>query len=119
MSDRTRISGNLRNPKEAEGKGCILIFFEIVDHSTENPWLDTVNCRNGDWYEWNENTLQFLAMSYEEADDLLDKTCLIDELIEADPKETLLGNDHALERWSYPKQEKTSGEQKAKKKREL
>lgn len=72
-------------------QGLYLDVFEVVDHSTGNPWLDTVNCRAGEeWYEWDEATLQYLTKSFQEAKDLLDKTCLLDELIEADPKETLL-----------------------------
>jgi hypothetical protein len=65
--------------------------FEMVDHSTGNPWLDTVNCRAGEqWYEWNEETLNFLTQSYKEAQEILEKTCLLDDLIEANPKQVLL-----------------------------
>lgn len=82
---------NLWELEKLGRQGLYLDVFEVVDHSTGNPWIDTVNCRAGEyWYEWDEETLQFLTKSFEEAKDLLDKTCLLDELIEADPKETLL-----------------------------
>jgi hypothetical protein len=71
-------------------QGLYIDIFEIVDHSTGNPWLDTVNCRNDEWFDWNENTLKYLAESFNKASDLLDKTCLLDEIFEVDPRGTLL-----------------------------
>ena len=86
-----RPSEKLWNLEKAGKQELYLNIFELVDHSTGNPWLDTVNCRAGeDWYEWDEPTLEYLAASFKEAQEIFDKSCLLDELIEAEPKETLL-----------------------------
>jgi hypothetical protein len=69
--------------------GLYLNIFELVDHSTGNPWLDTTNCRGSDCYSWDENTLLFLTESYKEAEGLLEKAALLDEVFEADPKRVL------------------------------
>ncbi len=69
--------------------GLYLNIFEVVDHSTGNPWLDTTNCRYYENYSWNEETVQFLSRSFNEAQEMLKKTELLDELIEANPKEIL------------------------------
>lgn len=65
--------------------------FELVDHSTSNPWLDTVNCcQYGACYSWSEETLTYLAETFKEANNILEQTTLLDDLIEAQPKEILL-----------------------------
>ena len=82
---------NLWKLERTGRQGLYIDIFEIIDHSTGNPWLDTVNCRTGEeWYDWNENTLQYLTKSFQEAKDMLDRTCLLDEIFETDPKGTLL-----------------------------
>ena len=86
-----RPSEKLWELEKTGSQGIYLNMFEMVDHSTGNPWLDTVNCRAGEqWYEWNEETLDFLTQSYKEAQEILEKTCLLDDLIEANPKQVLL-----------------------------
>ncbi len=75
---------------ERTGKlGLYLNIFELVDHSTGNPWLDTTNCRGSDCYSWDEDTLLFLTESYKEAQEILEKAALLDEVFEADPKRVL------------------------------
>lgn len=95
-----------------------LNIFELVDHSTGNPWIDTVNCRAGEeWYQWDKETLLLLAENYKEAQDMLEKTCLLDDLIEANPKQVLL---EMISLWNDGKpldgEEKPGGGQKVKKK---
>ena len=70
--------------------GLYLNIFELVDHSTGNPWLDGTNCRYGECYAWDEETLEFLSQSYREAQEILEKAALLDEIFEADPKWVLL-----------------------------
>lgn len=64
--------------------------FEVIDHSTQNPWLDTMNCRGGECFGWDEDTIYFLTETYKESQRLLEQTVLLDELIAANPKEVLL-----------------------------
>lgn len=64
--------------------------FELVDHSTGNPWLDRLNCQGGGWYGWDEETILQLARSYKEANELLERIESLDALIEANPKQILL-----------------------------
>ena len=94
--------------------------FELVDHSTGNPWIDTVNCRAGeDWYEWNEETLSFLATSFKEAQEIFDKSCFLDELIEAEPKETLLEMILLWNEGKSLKEKKRAAGKRRKKERQL
>jgi hypothetical protein len=67
-----------------------LNLFELVDHSTGNPWLDTVNCRDNACFDWTEDNIRFLAESYREAAALLDQTAGIDELFAENPRAVLL-----------------------------
>lgn len=64
--------------------------FEIIDHSTQNPWLDTMNCRGGECFAWDEDTIYFLSETYKESQRLLEQTVLLDDMIAANPKEVLL-----------------------------
>lgn len=73
------------------GKTALYVnLFEIIDHSTQNPWLDTMNCRGGECFHWNEDTIYFLTETYKESQCLLEQTVLLDDLIAADPKAVLL-----------------------------
>jgi hypothetical protein len=94
--------------------GLYLNIFEVVDHSTGNPWIDNTNCQYYENYSWDEKTVQFLTDSYRGAREMLQKTELLDELIEAHPKE-ILGEMISL--WNTGKipEPKTSGRQPAKK----
>jgi hypothetical protein len=85
-----RSNENIWKMEKTGRQGLFLDIFEIVDHSTGNPWLDTVNCRNDEWFDWNENTVKYLAQSFNKAKDLLDRTRLLDEIFEADPRRTLM-----------------------------
>lgn len=69
--------------------GLYLNIFEVVDHSTGTPWLDNTNCQYSENYSWDEKTVRFLTESYRQAREMLKKTELLDELIEANPKEIL------------------------------
>ena len=69
--------------------GLYLNIFEVVDHSTGNPWLDATNCQYYESYSWDEKTVEFLTESYKEAQRMLEKTVLLDELIEANTGEIL------------------------------
>lgn len=69
--------------------GLYLDVFEIVDHSTGNPWLDTTNCQHYENYSWDEETVEHLTRTYSEAQDLLGQTISLDELFEANPNEIL------------------------------
>lgn len=80
---------NIWNLKKTGRVGLYLNIFEVVDHSTGNPWIDTTNCQYYENYSWDEKTVQFLSRSYLEAQEMLKKTELLDELIEANPKEIL------------------------------
>ncbi len=64
--------------------------FEIVDHSTGNPWLDTTNCcQYGDFYTWSAETIAELARTFKEANELLNRLETLDAFIEANPKKTM------------------------------
>ncbi len=80
----------LWNIKQTGNPGLYLNIFELVDHSTGNPWLDRTNCRYGECYAWDEETLEFLTQSYRDAQEILEKAALLDEVFEADPKRVLL-----------------------------
>ena len=69
--------------------GLYLNIFEVVDHSTGNPWLDTTNCQYYESYSWDEKTVAFLTESYKEAQKMVEETVLLDELIEANTGEIL------------------------------
>ncbi|HMS43144.1 MAG TPA: hypothetical protein PKE69_23145, partial [Pyrinomonadaceae bacterium] len=69
--------------------GLYLNVFDVVDHSTGSPWLDNTNCQYYETYSWDEKTIQFLTESYQQAGEILKKTELLDELIEANPMEIL------------------------------
>ena len=69
--------------------GLYLNIFEVVDHSTGNPWLDSTNCQYYETYSWDEKTVEILAESYKQAQKMLAETVLLDELIEADTAEIL------------------------------
>jgi hypothetical protein len=69
--------------------GLYLDIFEVVDHSTGNPWLDTTHCHTGETYSWDEKTVALLTESYKEAQNMLEKTVLLNELLEANPNEIL------------------------------
>jgi hypothetical protein len=76
---------------ERKGKVALyVILFEVIDHSTNNPWLDTMNCRGGECFAWDEDTILYLTESYKESQRLLEQTVLLDEMIEASPKAVLL-----------------------------
>jgi hypothetical protein len=69
--------------------GLYLTIFEVIDHSTGNPWLDTTNCHYNEYFSWNEQTVELLTKSYREAQEILEKIEILDALIEANPKEIL------------------------------
>ena len=81
---------NLWKHERSGRTGLYLNLFELVDHSTGNPWLDTTHCQGGECYSWDEETLNYLAQSYKCALATLDRTNLLDDLIETDPKAVLL-----------------------------
>lgn len=81
---------NLWHLKETGKVESYRNLFEIVDHSTGNMWLDTVNCRDYTCFDWTEDTIIILAESYREATALLDQTAQIDELFAENPREVLL-----------------------------
>lgn len=61
----------------------------LVDHSTGNPWLDTNYCQMADWYSWDRETIETLAVEYKAANEIYERLNVLDELIEADPKKML------------------------------
>ncbi len=64
--------------------------FEIVDHSTGNPWLDATNCcQYGDFYTWSAETIVELARTYKEANELLNRLGTLDALVEMNPKKAM------------------------------
>jgi hypothetical protein len=58
---------NLWHLKESGKVEIYRNLFEIVDHSTGNVWLDTVNCRDYTCFDWTEDTIILLAENYREA----------------------------------------------------
>lgn len=87
---RERPNENIWDLEKTGKVGIYVNLLELVDHSTGNPWLDTVNCQGGGWYGWDEETIAFLTESYKQAQAILEQTSLIDGLIETDAKQTLL-----------------------------
>lgn len=78
--------------KREEFAALCVDLFEVVDHSTGNPWLDTTNCcQYGDFYRWDAETVAELARTFKEANELLNRLETLDVLIEAQPKEAMLG----------------------------
>lgn len=49
-----------------------------------------MNCRGGECFAWDEDTILYLTESYTEAQRLLEQTVRLDELMEASPKAVLL-----------------------------
>lgn len=94
--------------------GLYLNIFEVVDHSTENPWLDITNCQYYENYSWDEKTVWFLTESFWEAKERLAQTELLDELIQTNPKQVL---QEMIEIWNTGKipEGEISGRQAAKK----
>jgi hypothetical protein len=80
---------NIWNLEKTGRIGLYLNIFEVVDHSTGNPWLDTSNCQYYESYSWDEKTVEFLTESYKEALEILEKTVLLDALVEANTGEIL------------------------------
>jgi len=80
---------NIWNLEKTGRIGLYLNIFEVVDHSTGNPWLDTTSCQTYETYSWDEKTVEFLTESYKEAQRMLEETVLLDELIEANTSEIL------------------------------
>lgn len=92
---------------ERNGKVALYVnLFEVIDHSTNNPWLDTMNCRGGECFAWDEDTILFLTESYKESQQILEQTVLLDGLIEASPKTVLLDLISLWNDGRLPKQEK-------------
>lgn len=81
---------NLWHLKESGKIEIYRNLFEIVDHSTGNIWLDTVNCRDYTCFEWTEDNIILLAENYREATELLDQTAQIDASFAENPREVLL-----------------------------
>lgn len=71
-------------------KGCIFgDLLRFIDHSTDNPWLDSIYCQMSDWYGFNLETIQELTSEYAAACKLLESLKPLDALIEAHPKKML------------------------------
>jgi len=101
---------------ERTGKTELYVsLLELVDHSTGNPWLDTVNCQGGGCYGWDEDTIAYLAESYKEAVQLLEQTCLVDALIGKDAHAVLLDLITLWNEGHLPSERKNSGRQSGKK----
>jgi hypothetical protein len=81
---------NLWHLKESGKVEIYRNLFEIVDHSTGNVWLDTVNCRDYACFDWTEDTIIILTESYREATALLDQTAQVDASFAENPREVLL-----------------------------
>lgn len=94
--------------------GLYLNIFEVVDHSTDNPWLDITNCQYYENYSWDEKTVEYLTESYREAKEMLAQTELLDALIETNPKQVLQEMIALWNTGEIPKSE-ISGRQSAKK----
>jgi hypothetical protein len=93
--------------------GLYLTVWEVLDHSTGNPWLDSTNCRESEYYSWDEKTIEFLAESYREAGEILKKTEILDALVEADPRQ-ILGEMISLWNTGEIPSKKKSGKRTAK-----
>ena len=59
--------------------------FRLVDHSTGNPWLDIINCQGGEWYPFEQETIEELAREYREATRVFEGLGKLDIRFEADP----------------------------------
>lgn len=87
---RERPNQNIWSLKKTGKIELYVNLLELVGHSTGNPWLDTVNCQGGGCYGWDEDTVAFLTESYKQANQILEQTCLVDELIRQDARAVLL-----------------------------
>lgn len=97
---------NLWRRQGHEKAALYVNLFEVIDHSTGNPWLDTMNCRGGECLSWDEDTIIYLTESYQESQRLLEQTVILDGMIEASPKNVLLDLIALWNDGELPKQEK-------------
>ena len=87
---RERPNPNIWNLEKTGKIELYVNLLELVDHSTGNPWLDTINCQGSGYFGWDEDTFLFLAESYKEAVQILEQLCQVDALITQDAHEVLL-----------------------------
>jgi hypothetical protein len=81
---------NLWNIRKTPENTPYLNLFEVIDHSTGNPWLDLRNCCHYEQgFEWNEETVDFLSNSYKQAEEILEQIHFLDGLFEANPGKIL------------------------------
>lgn len=82
---------NLFDLKKNPRNSLYLNLFEVIDHSTGNPWFDLSNCcQYGETFRWNEKTVDLLSSSYKETDKIFSRMNRLDTLIEANPRKVLL-----------------------------
>lgn len=53
----------------------------IIDHSTENIWLD-ITCETSDWLEWTYENIMFLGQKWKEAVSMMEKSNKLTHLLE-------------------------------------
>ncbi|MHC5721381.1 MAG: hypothetical protein ACYTX0_57540, partial [Nostoc sp.] len=54
---------------------------QIIDHSTENIWLD-ITCETSDWLEWTYENIMFLGQKWKEAVSMMEKSNKLTHLLE-------------------------------------
>lgn len=109
---------NLWTSERTGARELYVCLFEIIDHTTGNVWIDTVNCHGIEWFDWTEQNVRMLAEQFNEANEMLESVGEIDDELRARPARTLknlisLWNTGRLPGEKIPK-EKTSGEQSSK-----
>lgn len=92
--------------------------FEIIDHSTGNVWIDTVNCHGIEWFEWTEQNVRMLAEQFDQANKMLESVGEIDDEMQARPARTIKKLISLWNTGNLPGEKnenrKTSGEQTGK-----
>jgi len=61
----------------------------LVDHCTDNPWLDITHCQYPELFDWDRKTIDWLTESYRAAGDEFKNLEELDERMERDPQQFL------------------------------
>lgn len=61
----------------------------LVDHSTGNPWLDTLSCQYPELFEWNKETVDLLTETYISGRQFFSNLDDLDRRLEDDPQRFL------------------------------
>jgi len=59
----------------------------MIDHSTGNPWLDSMNCQYPEHFEWDKETIDWLTQEYRSASEYFKNLEQLDQMIGEDAQQ--------------------------------